>query len=48
VTIAIRPSDRDEVRDEYAKPNFGKVEYFRGRGLTRRLGVLPDGQHKVL
>jgi hypothetical protein len=30
------------------KPNFGKVEYFWRRGLTRSLGVLPDGQRKVL
>src|SRR4051794_5220205 len=30
------------------KPNFGKVESFRASGLTRRLGVLPDGQRKGL
>lgn len=30
------------------KPNFGKAEYFRVRGLTCRLGVLPDRQRKIL
>jgi hypothetical protein len=29
-------------------PNFGKVEYFWCRALTDDLGVLPDGQRKVL
>ncbi|MFK4724387.1 hypothetical protein ABIE89_005487 [Bradyrhizobium niftali] len=30
------------------KPNFGKVEYFRGRALTVILRVLPVGQRKLL
>ncbi|WP_206734339.1 hypothetical protein, partial [Bradyrhizobium zhanjiangense] len=29
-------------------PNFGKAEYFGRRALTHGLGVLPDGQRKVL
>ncbi|MGX1317487.1 hypothetical protein AB7M17_000940 [Bradyrhizobium sp. USDA 377] len=37
-------------RDTAVNPNFGKVEYFRGRGLTGfgcEAGVLPDGQIDV-
>jgi len=31
------------MSDTYAFPNFGKVEYFCGEGLTGMAGVLPDG-----
>jgi hypothetical protein len=49
VTIAIRPSSSGRVAAmDTLFPNFGKVEYFRGRGLTGMLGVLPVGQRKLL
>ncbi|MET3362176.1 hypothetical protein ABH972_004693 [Bradyrhizobium ottawaense] len=49
VTIAIRPSSLGRVEATHTPfPNFGKVEYFRGRGLTDTLGVLPVGRRKGL
>ncbi|WP_211385796.1 hypothetical protein, partial [Bradyrhizobium japonicum] len=48
VTIAIRPSDRDEVRNDAVNPHFCKGEYFRKAGLTLCLGVLPVGQRNGL
>ncbi|MGY3456864.1 hypothetical protein ACVWW5_002314 [Bradyrhizobium sp. LM3.4] len=44
--LANRPSSSGRAVSTYAAiPNFGKVEYFRGEGLTGWRGVLPDGPH---
>ena len=49
VTIAIRPSSMGRSEATHTPfPNFGKVEYFDQRVLTRPLGVLPDRQRKGL